>query len=143
MYCPSHFQEDRPEIIRDLIVQFPLATIVYQRGNQLNAEHIPLILDPSLRAPDRLLQIVTAMTDQMEATQDQPWKVTDAPSDYIERMIAAIVGIELEVVRWQGKWKVSQNQPASNQNSLANQLVSDGADRAKEMANLISRFGSA
>ena len=207
MYSPSHFQEDRPEIIRDLIARFPLATIVYQRDRELNAEHIPLILDPSLSAdirlmghvargnglwkirpdeevlvifqgpslyvspnwyatktdggkvvptwnyvvvhatcrlraiqdPDRLLQIVTAMTDQMEATQRQPWKVTDAPPSYIERMIAAIVGIELDVI----KWKVSQNQPEANQLSLVSQLLSDGSDRAQEMADMISRFGGA
>jgi transcriptional regulator len=211
MYSPSHFQEDRPEIIRDLIDRFPLATIVYQSDKVLCAEHVPLILDPSfnpavrmlghvargnglwrirpdeevlvifqgpslyvspnwyatktdggkvvptwnyvvvhatcrLRAiqdPDRLLQIVTAMTDQMEATQRQPWKVTDAPPSYIERMIAAIVGIELDVIKWHGKWKVSQNQPEANQLSLVSQLLSDGSERAQEMADMISRFGGA
>ncbi|MFN7290638.1 MAG: FMN-binding negative transcriptional regulator, partial [Pirellula sp.] len=93
--------------------------------------------------PDRLLEIVTRMTHHMESAQRDPWRVTDAPATYIDRMLSGIVGLELEVLRWQGKWKVSQNQPEANQHSLANRLLSDGSDLAKEMANVISRFGSA
>lgn len=52
MYCPSHFQEERPEIIRDLILRFPLATIIYQRENELDAEHIPLIFDSGVSVHD-------------------------------------------------------------------------------------------
>ncbi len=47
---------------------------------------------------------------------------------YIDRMLSGIVGLEFEVLRWQGKWKVSQNQPEANQHSLVNRLLSDGSD---------------
>lgn len=92
---------------------------------------------------ERKLAIVTMMTDRMEESQVEPWRVTDAPEMYIDRMLSGIVGLEFEVLRWQGKWKVSQNQPKANQHSLVNRLLSEGSDQAKEMANVISRFGSA
>ena len=37
------------------------------------------------------------------------WAVEDAPPDYIEKMVAATVGIEIAVERIEGKWKASQN----------------------------------
>ncbi|MFN7877757.1 MAG: hypothetical protein ACK5PB_20730 [Pirellula sp.] len=58
-------------------------------------------------------------------------------------MLSGVLGLEFEVLRWHGKWKVSQNQPEANQHSLVNRLLTEGSDRAKKMANVISRFGSA
>lgn len=49
------------------------------------------------------------LTQQQEAVFSQPWQVADAPVDYLEKMLHAIVGIELEITRWEGKWKLSQN----------------------------------
>jgi transcriptional regulator len=48
--------------------------------------------------------------------------VDDAPADYIEKMLAAVVGIEIAVTQLTGKWKVSQNQPGENQQSLVQAL---------------------
>jgi transcriptional regulator len=39
----------------------------------------------------------------------RPWTMTDPAPEYIDRMLAAIVGIEVEVTRMVGKWKLSQN----------------------------------
>ena len=61
---------------------------------------------------------ISALTATNEAALPQPWAVTDAPTDYIEKMLGAIVGIEITIIRLLGKWKVSQNQPAANQASL-------------------------
>ena len=68
--------------------------------------------------PDWILAQVTALTGTHEAMLPQPWAVSDAPADYIEKMLGAIVGIEIRITRLLGKWKVSQNQPAVNQASL-------------------------
>jgi transcriptional regulator len=57
---------------------------------------------------------ISALTAANEAGLRQPWAVTDAPADYIEKMLGAIVGIEITINRLLGKWKVSQNQPAAN-----------------------------
>ncbi len=69
---------------------------------------------------------ISALTATHEAALPQPWAVTDAPADYIEKMLGAIVGIEITINRLLGKWKVSQNQPAANQASLIAALEKAG-----------------
>ena len=66
---------------------------------------------------------ISALTAANEAVLPQPWAVTDAPADYIERMLGAIVGIEISITHLLGKWKVSQNQPPANQTSLTKALA--------------------
>jgi transcriptional regulator len=66
---------------------------------------------------------ISALTTANEAALPLPWAVTDAPADYIERMLGAIVGIEIGITRLLGKWKVSQNQPPANQTSLTKALA--------------------
>lgn len=68
--------------------------------------------------PVWLRQQLEAMTTQHEAGLPEPWSVSDAPVDFTERLISRIVGIEISLTRLQGKWKVSQNQPAENRNSV-------------------------
>ena len=68
--------------------------------------------------PAWVLDQVSTLTSVHEAMLPQPWAVGDAPADYIEKMLGAIVGIEIRINRLLGKWKVSQNQPAENRASL-------------------------
>lgn len=51
--------------------------------------------------------VVTALTDHHEAGREDPWSVDDAPSDYVDRLLRAIVGVELVVERVEAKAKVS------------------------------------
>ena len=67
------------------------------------------------------------LTDDHEAARHEPWKVTDAPDDFTEQMIAAVVGIEIVITRLSGKWKVSQNQPPQNQAGVIQGLNANGA----------------
>jgi transcriptional regulator len=73
--------------------------------------------------PRWILAQISALTATHEAALPQPWNVTDAPADYIEKMLGAIVGIEITITRLLGKWKVSQNQPPANQASLIRALA--------------------
>jgi len=57
----------------------------------------------------RLRNLVSALTDRHEAGRAQPWKVEDAPPDYIDSMLKAIVGFALPIQRLEGKRKLSQN----------------------------------
>ena len=66
---------------------------------------------------------ISALTAANEAALPQPWAVTDAPADYTEKMLGAIVGIEIGITRLLGKWKLSQNQPPANQTSLIRALA--------------------
>lgn len=88
---------------------------------------------------DWLLRQVDALTQQQEATFAEPWSVSDAPADYLEKMLAAIVGIELEITALAGKWKTSQNQPSANRAGAAAGLRALGSDEAMASAALIER----
>jgi transcriptional regulator len=63
---------------------------------------------------DRLRNVVSALTDRHEAGRTSPWKVADAPTDYIDGMLKAIVGFALPIQRLEGKRKLSQNRNAAD-----------------------------
>ena len=86
---------------------------------------------------DRLRRQVESLTQQQESAFAEPWAVSDAPADYVEKMLAAIVGIELTITSLEGKWKTSQNQPAGNRAGAAQGLQALGTDQARAMAQLI------
>ncbi len=59
---------------------------------------------------------IDEMTNNLESKREHPWKVSDAPEDFIAAQLKAIVGIEVPILSIEGKWKVSQNrQPADRQ----------------------------
>lgn len=84
-----------------------------------------------------LQQFVGKLTDRHEATHSEPWKVTDAPADFIDTMVAAIVGIEIPIAKLTGKWKVSQNRPEKDRAGVADGLMHAGNDAAISMAKLV------
>lgn len=61
-----------------------------------------------------LRAFVTRLTERHEARQAKPWHVSDAPADYLEKMLGAIVGIEIALTSLVGKWKTSQNRDAAD-----------------------------
>ena len=63
---------------------------------------------------DRLRDLVSALTDRHEAGRNNPWKVADAPADYIDGMLKAIVGFALPIERLEGKRKLSQNRSTAD-----------------------------
>lgn len=65
-----------------------------------------------------LRALVTRLTERHEAGQPSPWQVNDAPADYLETMLQAIVGIELPVERIQGKFKLSQNRSEADRTGV-------------------------
>ena len=70
--------------------------------------------------------LVARLTTHHEAAQSKPWAVTDAPTEYIETMTRAIVGIEITLSALTGKWKVSQNRSAADRAGVAAGLVAAG-----------------
>jgi len=61
-----------------------------------------------------LRAFVTRLTERFESGRAVPWHVGDAPADYIESMLEAIVGVEIELTSLAGKYKLSQNRPAAD-----------------------------
>jgi transcriptional regulator len=211
MYVPKHFQETRVEVLHDHIRAHPLGAIVVAAANGLDADHIPLEIDPdpaplgTLRGhvaranplwrdahaaqalvifqgpstyvspawyptkaetakvvptwnyavvhahgtlrfiDDRawLRDFVTRLTDRHEAGRPEPWKVSDAPDDYVESMVGGIIGLEMPIARLVGKWKVSQNRPAQDREGAAAGLTREAGESGAAMARLIRRGGDA
>jgi len=85
---------------------------------------------------DRVRAFVTRLTTRHEAVQAKPWAVTDAPPDFIDTMVRAIVGIEITLTALTGKWKVSQNRSIADRGGVAAGLHAAGlADAAASVEN--------
>ncbi|PKH06892.1 FMN-binding negative transcriptional regulator [Moritella sp. Urea-trap-13] len=207
MHIPGKFKQTDYDKLKDLIVNYPLATLISHSDSGLEANHIPFIFDtsqgldvlqghvakanpvwkilndnaevllvfhgsngyispnhyPTKQKTGRavptwnyvavhvkgsmkcihddtwILKHITKLSDQHEAGQSNPWSVNDAPPEYIQRMLPAIVGLELKIVSITGQWKVSQNQPHENQLGVIAGLVAEGGFESLEMADLVSQ----
>ena len=206
MYLPKHFEETRVDVLHALIRTHPLGALVVMTRNGLDANHIPLEVDPDpapfgtlrghiaranplwresggdapalaiFQGPDTyvspawyatkqqtgkvvptwnyavvhahgsvrfiddrawLRAFVHRLTDRHEAARPEPWKVTDAPADYIETQLGAIIGLEMPIARLVGKWKVSQNRPAQDRHGAVEGLSREGGESGAAMARLI------
>lgn len=73
-----------------------------------------------------------------EAGRARPWTLDDAPADYIEKLLRAIIGIEIPISRLSGKWKVSQNQPEVNRAGVVQGLREEDGDVARAMAEAVA-----
>jgi transcriptional regulator len=80
---------------------------------------------------------IEALTAHNEFGFAHPWSVSDAPHEFTDKLIEAIVGFEIVITKLSGKWKVSQNQPAKNQAGVIAGLNSSGHRDAEAMAALI------
>jgi transcriptional regulator len=197
MYLPSHFEEARPEVLQEVIREYPLGTLVALTSAGLSANHVPFEYDsqpapfgmlrchvarensvwkdydketPALvifggpqayispswyeakqehgkvvptynyvvvhaYGPMRVVEdakwlhgLVSRLTEKFESARLQPWAVSDAPPDYIEKQLGAIVGIEIPVTRLIGKAKASQNRSEADQEGVIRGLCEDDPD---------------
>jgi transcriptional regulator len=87
-----------------------------------------------------LRALLETLTDQHESSRPEPWRVTDAPDEYIEDAMRAIVGFELTLTRIEGIWKMSQNRPAADRAGAASGLR-QGSAMDQEVADWIDRLG--
>jgi len=63
---------------------------------------------------DWLRRQIEDLTDSRESLRAAPWKVDDAPPDFITAQMRGIIGIEIPISRIEGKWKMSQNRPEAD-----------------------------
>jgi transcriptional regulator len=87
--------------------------------------------------PSRLIDIVTRLTDRHEQQRASPWKVSDAPDDYIAAQLRGIVGLRMPITRLQGKKKMSQNRPEADRRGVAAGLAESELPSEREAAKLI------
>ncbi len=207
MYNPPHFQEERTDVLHQLIREHSLASVVTLGPDGLIANHVPLLLDPepgplgTLRGhvsrmnpqwrdslphisalamfqgpsayitpswyrtreetgkvvptynyvvvhahgplriyedPELLLRNVRALTELHEAPLARRWSVEDAPADFIREQLKGIVGIEIPILRLEGKWKVSQNRVSADRQGVIEGLRDAGDPQSLAMADQVS-----
>jgi transcriptional regulator len=206
MYLPKSFEENRIEVLYELIRTHPLGALVTLTPDGLDANHIPFEIDlqpppfgtlrghiaranplwqhlsnqtpvlaifqgpntyispssyPTKKETGRVVptwnyavvhvhgslqviedrtwlrRFVENLTNRHERSRGTPWKVTDAPSDYIEEQLSAIVGLEMRISRLVGKWKVSQNRSIQDQKGVMDGLLAEGSEDALAISRLI------
>lgn len=206
MYLPAHFQEDRSEVLQQLIRHHPLGMLVTLTADGLVANHIPFLIDadpapfgtlrghvaranplwrdfsreveamvvfqgpdayisPSMYASKKehgkvvptwnyavvhaygalrihddvqwLRAFLERLTERHEAPRAAPWKVGDAPDDFLQANLRAIVGIEIPITKLMGKWKVSQNRSTADREGVVAGLSVMQDEAAQAMAQLV------
>ena len=151
MYIPKHFEVTDVEVMLDLIRDYPLASLVAHSTKGLNANHIALHLEDKptpfgvlqghvLRSNpllDDISEEVEILTDQNGAPFSEPLAVADAPSDFTDKLLPSIIGIEMKITKLLGKWKVSQNQPHENHESVIAGLKVTKQLGAEKMAEFV------
>lgn len=86
---------------------------------------------------ERLLALVTKLTETHESRRAEPWAVSDAPEDFIRAQLKGIIGFELPIARLEGKWKMSQNRPAEDRAGVVAGLASEGGGVEQEVAEIV------
>lgn len=206
MYVPKKFRSTDINEQLELVKQYPLATLVTNNQDGVEASHIPMLLtenegemwlqghiaraNPLWKAPlastsvlavftgpncyispnlypskkrdgravptwnytavhvsgdiefitnpQWLLATLDQQTMQQEDNSPTPWRLADAPEDYLDKMVKAVVGFRIKVSNIVGKWKVSQNQPEENQAGVVAGLTEQGHDAQLAMAELVT-----
>lgn len=209
MYVPDAFQENRVEVLHDLIRTYPFGTLITLNDEGLQANHIPFELEftpepfgtlyahvaranpvwrdlhrnnetlvifqgphayisPSwyvtknqtgmvvptwnyavvhahghseaIEDPVWLRTFVEKLTKTHEQKRAEPWNVSDAPADYIEKQLGSIVGLKVTISRLIGKWKLSQNRPQHDRVNVIQTLAGEGTESSTNMAESMRKI---
>ena len=72
--------------------------------------------------------LVARLTREHDAAEPRPWKMGEAPADYLQMMLGNIVGIEVTITSLVGKSKLSQNRELRDRQNAAETLATRGRD---------------
>lgn len=86
-----------------------------------------------------LLDLLSRLTDVNEFQQKLPWKIADAPIDFITKLLRAVVGIEIPIECLIGKLKVSQDEALQDRRGTVDGLQAKGDENALAMAILVQQ----
>lgn len=89
--------------------------------------------------PQWLHDHLRSLTDIHEEGNETPWKVEDAPEDFTRKLVRAIIGVEIPIAKIEGKWKVSQNRTAPDQQGVIAGLADRGDAQDAAMARLVEQ----
>lgn len=82
-------------------------------------------------------KLMATLIEQSEARFEQPWQFSSLPEDFVEKQLRGTVGFELEITRLEGKFKMSQNRPVSDQVRVAATLQDSPDPLDQEVAALM------
>ncbi len=88
--------------------------------------------------PAQLLDLVRRLTERHEGERAAPWAVSDAPPDFIQSQLRAIVGVRVEITALTGKWKMSQNRSSADRAGVVAGLRADGGPVAEAVADAVA-----
>lgn len=91
-----------------------------------------LIEDPAF-----IVRNLEELTARHESAQARPWSLKDAPDGFIDALVRAVIGVEIAVERFEGKWKMSQNRPGDDIDGAMYGLMGTGDPAAREVAGLM------
>lgn len=107
-----------------------------------NYTHVQMRGTASIREDEAFLRLqVGALTARHEAGRSEPWAVSDAPEAYVAAQLRGIVGIEIRVSSWQGKFKLSQNRTQAERAGVIAGLAGEVAEDARAVAGLMAAPG--
>jgi len=89
---------------------------------------------------DRRREIVRQYVESYEATMDKPWSVDNADADFIDCLLDGIVGFEIDIERFEGKWKLNQNHDRAKRANVVRALREAGGEDRVQIADLMSRI---
>ena len=89
--------------------------------------------------PEFLRPHLEALTRKHESSRPRPWHVSDAPADFIDQQMKAIVGVELRIDRLEGKWKMSQNRSSTDIDGVVEGLGASPAPRDQAVASIVQQ----
>lgn len=97
--------------------------------------------DTKDQSTDAFLSKAVADLSQLAETKimeyERPWTVEDAPSNYIDLLKKAIIGIEIEITDMGGKWKMSQEMKGADNQGVEDGFNALGTDEGKQMAEMV------
>ncbi len=90
------------------------------------------------RDPEWLRDVVTRLTRRHEESRPRPWSVADAPAEFIDGQLRAIVGVELTISTVEAKYKLSQNRNADDQAGALEGLRGEPGPGPAEIAQMMA-----
>ena len=102
----------------------------------IHAYGIPVFFED----PERLRGVVTRLTARHEEGFAAPWRVTDAPANYIDGQLKAIVGFEIPIARIEGKEKFNQNRSAEDRAGVISALRASSNERKRRAADFMEQL---
>lgn len=89
----------------------------------------------TFEGPERLRPHLAELTRNFETAFDAPWSIDDAPTEFVDAMCRAIIGIEIRVSRIEGKWKLSQNRSDDDRAGVVRGLRANGDEASRALAD--------